>query len=285
MTLPEDPAIELPKSEVSAFHRLERRVFLLRSPWRDYILFALLVVAIVWTLSLSSERVGYYWQWYLIPRYIYTIENGHFVAGPLLQGLGMTLQISAISLVLSLLLGLGVALLRLSSSIVGRFLARLYLEITRGMPSLVQIYLWYFVIGPLMGIGRNESALVALTTITASFMSEIFRAGIVSIGKGQWEAAHSVGLSTFDTYRYIILPQALRRVLPPLTSQIITLIKTSSLVSLVSITELTLEARVVASRTFMVFEVWFTVAAIYLVLTVPLSTITNYMEKRFRIVN
>jgi polar amino acid transport system permease protein len=115
-------------------------------------------------------------------------------------------------------------------------------------------------------------------------MSEIFRAGIVSIGKGQWQAAHSLGLSTFDTYRDVILPQSIRRVLPPLTSQIITLIKTSALVSIVGIADLTQKSRVVASRTFMVFEVWFTVAAIYLVLTVPLSTLVNYMEKRFRIV-
>jgi polar amino acid transport system permease protein len=285
MALADDSAVELPKSKVSAFHRLKQRVFLLRSPWRDYMLFALLVAAIAWLLSLSSSQVGYYWQWYLIPRYIYTIEDGHFVAGPILQGLALTLQISAVSLVLSLAVGLGVALVRQSSSIVGWILARFYLEVIRGTPALVQIYLWYFVLGPAVGLGRYASAVVGLTLFAASYMSEIFRAGITSIGRGQWQAAYSLGLSTLHTYRDVVLPQALRRILPPLTSQVITLIKTSALVSLVGIPELTQKSRVVASRTFMVFEVWFTVAVIYLVLTVPLSTVTNYMEKKFRILN
>jgi polar amino acid transport system permease protein len=285
MTLVEETANELPKSEISVFHRLQRRVLLLRSPWRDYVLFALLIVAILWLLSISTAELGYYWQWYNIPKYLYTIEDGQFVAGPILAGLALTLQISAVSLVLSLAVGLGVALVRQSNSVVGRFLARLYLDVVRGTPALVQIYLWYFVLGPAMALGRYSSVILGLVLFTASYMSEIFRAGIVSIGKGQWQAAHSLGLSTFDTYRDVILPQALRRILPPLTSQVITLIKTSALVSLVGIPDLTQKSRVVASRTFMVFEVWFTVAAIYLVLTVPLSTITNYMEKRFRILS
>jgi polar amino acid transport system permease protein len=195
----------------------------------------------------------------------------------------MTLKISAVSLVLSMVFGLLVALVRQSNSVVGKFLARLYLEVIRGTPALVQIYLWFFVIGPVVGLGPYQSGLVALVCFSASYISEIFRAGIVSITRGQWDAAHSLGLSILDTYRDVILPQSIRRVLPPLTSQVITLIKTSALVSTVAITDLTRNARVVSARTFMVFEVWFTVAAIYLLLTIPLSTFANYMEKRFRI--
>ena len=114
-------------------------------------------------------------------------------------------------------------------------------------------------------------------------MTEIFRAGIQSIHKGQWEAAHSLGLSTFDTYRDVILPQAIRRILPPLTSQIITLIKDSALVSIVSLSDLALQARIIAADTFLTFEVWFTAAAIYLVILVTLSTVVFYMEKRYKI--
>lgn len=273
------------KDDISLFHRLKRRVFLLRSPWIDYVLYALLMVGLVYLVLAGSASLGYYWQWYNIPKYLYTIEDGRFVAGTMLEGLILTLKISAVSLVLSMVFGLLVALVRQSDSVVGKFLARLYLEVIRGTPALVQIYLWFFVFGPALGIGPYESGLVALVCFSASYISEIFRAGIVSITRGQWEAAYSLGLSTFDTYRDIVLPQAIRRILPPLTSQAITLIKTSALVSTVAITDLTRNARVVASRTFMVFEVWFTVAAIYLLLTIPLSSITNYMEKRFRILS
>ena len=283
MSTVEEAAINLPQDDVSLYRRLKRRVFLLRSPWIDYILYALLMAGIIYLVLEGSSQLGYYWQWYNIPKYLYTIEDGRFVAGTLLEGLAMTLKISAVSLVLSMVFGLLVALVRQSSSVVGRFLARLYLEVIRGTPALVQIYLWFFVIGPVLGLGPYESGLVALVCFSASYISEIFRAGIVSITRGQWEAAYSLGLSTLDTYRDVILPQSIRRVLPPLTSQVITLIKTSALVSLVAITDLTRNSRVVASRTFMVFEVWFTVAAIYLLLTIPLSSITNYMEKRFRI--
>ena len=283
MSTMEEAAINLPQDDVSLYRRLKRRVFLLRSPWIDYVLYLLLMAGIIYLVLEGSSQLGYYWQWYNIPKYLYTIEDGRFVAGTLLEGLAMTLKISAVSLVLSMVFGLLVALVRQSSSVVGRFLARLYLEVIRGTPALVQIYLWFFVIGPVVGLGPYESGLVALVCFSASYISEIFRAGMVSITSGQWQAAHSLGLSTLDTYRDVILPQSIRRVLPPLTSQVVTLIKTSALVSLVAITDLTRNSRVVASRTFMVFEVWFTVAAIYLLLTIPLSSITNYMEKRFRI--
>jgi len=232
---------------------------------------------------ISTSRLGYYWQWYRIPRYLFRIEDGRLVAGQLIQGLLFTFRISGISLVLAFALGLGTALVRLSGSFMGRVLARGYLEVIRNTPLVVQIYLVYFVIGPILGLGRFTSAVMALVLFEGSYMSEIFRAGIVSLHKGQWEAAYSLGLSTFDIYRDVILPQAIRRILPPLTSEVITLIKNSALVSLVSLSDLSFQARIVAADTFLTFEVWFTAAAIYLVVTVPLSTVVNYMEKRFKI--
>ena len=153
----------------------------------------------------------------------------------------------------------------------GRLLTRVYLEVIRNTPLVVQIYLIYFVIGPILGLGRFASAVMALSLFEGSYMSEIFRAGIVSLHKGQWEAAHSLGLSTFDTYRDVILPQAIRRILPPLTGEVISLIKNTSLVSLVSLSDLALQARVIAADTFLTFEIWFTTALIYLAITVPLS--------------
>ena len=271
------------KQRVNVPRSPKQRVFFLRSPWKDIILYVLLILVIVWLLSVSTASLGYNWQWYRMPRYIYTIEDGRFVAGPLILGLLFTLKISAVSLVLALAIGLGSALVRLSGPVTGRFLARGYLETIRNTPLVVQIYLVYFVIGPIVGLGRFSSAVMALSLFEGAYMSEIFRAGIVSLKKGQWEAAHSLGLSTTDTYRYVILPQAIQRILPPLTSQVISLIKDSALVSLVALADLAFQARVIAADTFLTFEVWFTTAAIYLVVTVTLSTAVTYMEKRFRI--
>jgi len=236
-----------------------------------------------WLISLSTARLGYYWQWYRWPRYLFRIEAGRLVAGDLIKGLFFTLRISGVSLALALTIGLATALLRLSDSFMGRLLTRVYLEVIRNTPLLVQVYLLYFVIGPILGLGRFASAVMALSLFEGAYMSEIFRAGIVSLHKGQWEAAYSLGLSRFDTYRDVILPQAIRRILPPLTGEVISLIKNTSLVSLVSLSDLALQARVIAADTFLTFEVWFVTAAIYLALTIPLSIVVYGMEKRFKV--
>lgn len=269
--------------EISFFQLLKKKVFLFRSPWIDIIEFVLLVGVIVWLMALSTARLGYNWQWYRIPRYVFQFKDGKFIAGELIDGLLFTFRISGFSLVLSFAIGLVTALVRLSGSFMGRILSRVYLELIRNTPLVVQIYLIYFVVGPILGLGRFPSAVLALSLFEGAYLSEIFRAGIVSLHRGQWEAAHSLGLSTFDTYRDVILPQALRRILPPLTSEVITLIKNSALVSIVSLGDLALQARIIAADTFLVFEIWFATAAIYLVITVSLSSVVYYMEKRFKI--
>jgi polar amino acid transport system permease protein len=268
---------------VAPLHWLRRRVFLFRSPWFDIIQYVLVVAVLLWLMSLSTSRLGYNWQWYRIPRYLFALRDGRLVAGPLIKGLLFTFRISGISLVLAFAIGLATALLRLSGSFMGRILSRGYLEIIRNTPLVVQLYLVYFVIGPILGIGRFSSAVMALCLFEGAYVSEIFRAGITSLHKGQWEAAHSLGLGSYHTYRDVILPQAVRRILPPLTSEIITLIKNSALVSIVSLSDLAQEARILAADTFLTFEVWFTTAAIYLVVTVILSTVVFHMEKRFQI--
>jgi len=271
------------KVRISPLHWLRQRSFLFRHPWIDVIQYVLLVALIIWLMSMSTSQLGYFWQWYRIPRYLFRIKDGRLVAGQLIQGLLFTLRISGISLVLTFAVGLTTALLRLSGSFMGKVLSRVYLETIRNTPLIVQIYLMYFVIGPILGLGRFGSAVMALTLFEGAYTSEVFRAGITSLHKGQWEAAHSLGLSTIDTYRDVILPQAIRRILPPLTSQVITLIKDSALVSVVSLGDLAMQARILSADTFLTFEVWFTTAAIYLVLTVALSTLVFYMEKRFKI--
>ncbi len=271
------------QSATAIFHKLRQKSVFFRSPGKDIVQFALLIIVGVWLLSLSTARLGYYWQWYRIPRYLFRVVDGRLVAGELIEGLLFTFKISGVSLVLALAIGLATALLRLSDSFMGRILTRLYLEVIRNTPLVVQIYLLYFVIGPILGLGRFASAVMALSLFEGSYISEIFRAGIVSLHKGQWEAAYSLGLSRFDMYRDVILPQAIRRILPPLTGEVISLIKNTSLVSLVALSDLALQARVVAADTFLTFEVWFTTAVIYLAITVPLSVIVHTMEKRFKV--
>ena len=243
-----------------------------------YLLF-LAVLALLF--QRGSESLGYNWQWYRVPKYLFNWEGGRFMAGPLLQGLEITFEITGISLLLAFAVGLATALLRLSPSFVGRVVARVYLEIIRNTPLLIQIFFIYFVLAPVLDMEAMTAAVLALSLFEGAYASEMFRAGIMSIENGQWEAAHSLGLSTFDTYRFVILPQAVRRVLPPLTSQAISLIKDSALVSTIAIWDLTMQGQAVVSETFLTFEIWFTVAAIYLVITLSLSTLVHAMERRF----
>ncbi len=224
--------------------------------------------------------MGYHWQWYRIPRFLFTTDGDAWTAGPLLQGLGVTLAISALSLLCTLILGLTTALFRLSDSFSARAIARGYLELIRNTPLLIQIFFVYFVVAPVLNIGAFASAILALSLFEGAYAAEILRAGIVSLHRGQWEAAHSLGLGAFDTYRDVILPQAIRRVLPPLAGQGISLIKDSSLVSTIAIYELTMQGQRIVAETFLAFEIWFTVAAIYLILTFGLSLVVHMLERR-----
>jgi polar amino acid transport system permease protein len=263
------------KKKIPLFHN--------RSPIIAILKYLGVMLAVCWVLNAGTESIGYNWQWYRIPRYIFTFEDGQFTAGPLIQGLMVTFQVSGISLVLSFAFGLTAALFRLSDSIMARVLARGYLELIRNTPLVVQLFFIYFVLSPVLGIERFFSAVLALSLFEGAYASEIFRAGIVSIHKGQWEAAYSLGLGRVDTYRCIILPQAIRRILPPLTSQGISLIKDSALVSIIAVYDLTMQGRVIIAETFLTFELWFTVAAIYLAVTLTLSVLVNFLESHLRV--
>ncbi|MGD8738997.1 MAG: amino acid ABC transporter permease [Desulfobacterales bacterium] len=254
-----------------------------RSPVTDVTKFLILVAVLFWVMARGTQQLGYNWQWYQVPKYIFQFKDGEFTFGPLLLGLAVTFRITAWGLMLSMTIGLVTALLRLSSSFLARIVARGYLELIRNTPLLVQIFFLYFVLAPIFGFGRFFAGILALSLFEGAYVSEIFRAGIVSIHKGQWEASHSLGLSIFDTYRCIILPQAVRRILPPLTSQAISLIKDSALVSTIAIYDLTMEGRTVIAETFLTFEIWFTVAFMYLIITITLSIVVNTLENRFRI--
>lgn len=253
-----------------------------RSPLIDLAQFAVLAAAFVWLGARGAQAMGYNWQWYRVPQYIYRIVDGEPVWGPLVKGLMVTIEISAYGMVLTLVIGLVTALLRLSNSFAGRLLARCYLELIRNTPLLVQLYLFYFVLSPVLGIDRFWTGVLCIAFFEGSFAAEIIRAGIQSVPRGQWEAGDSVGLGRSDVYRYVVLPQALLIMLPPLTSLAVSLIKHSAIVSVIAVFDLTTEGRNIISETFMSFEIWFTVAGIYLALTCSLSALVSLMEHRLR---
>jgi len=201
-------------------------------------------------------------------------------AGPLLIGLWVTLQISALSLVFALLLGLIAGLGRVANNPAARDLAAIYVELIRGTPLLVQMFIVYFFLGTVFNISGFVAGVTALSVFTGAYVAEIVRAGIEAVPKGQMEAARSLGMSHWQGMRHIVLPQALRRSLPPLAGQSINLIKDSSLVSIMALTDLTKAGREVVSSTFSPFEVWFTVALMYLVLTGTLSIYVRKLEKK-----
>ena len=254
-------------------------------PLKDIIAYILVMSGIIFILLRGASEQGYFWQWYRVPQYLFTLDDGTFTTGPLLEGLKITLNITWISMILTYIIGLATALLRLSDSIVGRSFARVYLEIARNTPLIVQLFFIYFVVAPVLGIDRLFAAILALSLFEGAYASEIYRSGIVSLPRGQWEAAHSLGLTGFDTYRKIILPQAIRRVLPPLTSQTISLIKDSSLVSVIAVYEMTMQANAIVAETFLTFEIYFTIAAIYLFITVCLSQLVALLERKFKVYN
>ena len=250
---------------------------------KDVLKYLIVVAAVTWFMINGTQQLGYHWQWYRVPKYIVSTAGNQAVPGPLIQGLLITIRITAISLVLAFILGLATAFMRLSRSFLARTIARGYLEIIRNTPLLVQLFFTYFVLATVLDISAFASAVLALSLFEGAYASEIFRAGIVSIHREQWEAAFSIGLNRYQTYRLVILPQALRRILPPLTSQAVSLIKDSALVSTIAIYDLTMRGQTIIAETFLVFEIWFTVAAIYLTITLILSATVFIMEKRLRI--
>jgi polar amino acid transport system permease protein len=210
--------------------------------------------------------------------------------GLLVIGLWITLQISVIATILGVIIGIIGGLARISSNPAFRWLTIVYVEIIRGSPLMVQILIWYFVLGTVInellasaGLGRLPAfwyGVASLACFAGAYVTEIVRAGIQSIHRGQTEAARSLGMSYGQSMLHIILPQALRRILPPLAGQFISLIKDSSLLGMIAIRELTKAAREAVTVSLQPFEVYFLAAALYLVLTFTLSMVVQRLEKR-----
>jgi polar amino acid transport system permease protein len=210
--------------------------------------------------------------------------------GIMTQGVWITLKVSLFSIIFGIIIGTIGGIARISDNPALRWSAMTYVELIRGSPLLVQIFIWYFVLGTMINqlllvygmaeIPNMWYGVASLATFTGAYVTEIVRSGIQSIHKGQMEAARSLGMNYAQAMRYIIMPQAMRRILPPLAGQFISLIKDSSLLGIIAVRELTKATREVITTQLNPFEMFFTCAALYLVMTFALSMFVQYLERR-----
>ncbi len=200
----------------------------------------------------------------------------------LLLGAAVTIEITAVSVAVGFFIGLFVGIARISQVKPLRILAAVYADCIRGTPLLVQIFLIYFALPMVIGhtIEPFAAAVMACGINSGAYISEIFRAGIQSIDPGQMEAGRSLGLSWWQTMRYVVLPQAIRNILPPLGNEFIAMLKDSSLVSVIGFEELTRRGQLIIAQTYGSFEIWLTVAALYLIMTLAISRVVAYLERR-----
>lgn len=199
------------------------------------------------------------------------------------QGWFLTVGLSAASLMLSIVIGLVAALARRSIFLPIRYLSTVYIEIVRGMPFLVLILLAFYVVADAVHYNnRLVVGVITLSLFSGAYIAEMIRAGIESIGASQRESARAIGLTNIQTYLYVIFPQALRHTLPPLAGQFASLIKDSSLLSIIGIAEFTFNAQQVNNATFSTLESYLPLAVGYLALTLPISLWSKYLENKFR---
>ena len=200
----------------------------------------------------------------------------------LLMGAGVTIEITAFSVAIGFFIGLFVGIARISQFKILQIMAAVYADCIRGTPLLVQIFLIYFALP--MAIGQRVEPFIAAVAAcginSGAYVSEIFRAGIQAIDVGQMEAGRSLGLTWWQTMRFIILPQAFKNILPPLGNEFIAMLKDSSLVSVIGFEELTRRGQLIIAQTYGSFEIWMTVAVLYLIMTMAISRIVAFLEKR-----
>jgi polar amino acid transport system permease protein len=199
------------------------------------------------------------------------------------QGWLLTIVISTTTLILSVLIGSVAALLRRSTILPLRSVSILYVELIRGTPLLTQILFLYYAVAASVGLqDRLVAGVLILSLFSGAYLSEMIRAGIEGVPAAQWESAHAIGLTPWQCYRFVILPQALRQILPPLAGQFASLIKDSSLLSIIGIGEFTLAAQQVNSATYRTLESYLPLALGYLALTLPVSMLAKALERRLR---
>ncbi len=277
----------------------------------DAVLLTALGLGLAWLAWTAHDNLDYDWNWKLIWEYTLRVDpaTGSWKAGLILQGLAATIRLAVWTTVLATLLGTAMGLFRSGRNLFLRLTARTYVESVRNLPPLVLIFLFYYffsgqildalgaeqairalpesardvlawLLAPPREFDRFASAVLTLALYEGAYITEIVRAGIQSVETGQCEAARAQGLSRWQTMRHIILPQALRRVVPPLAGQFISTIKDSAIVAVISVPELTFQGLQLMASTFRTFEVWIAILGLYLVLCLGLSLASRRLEVR-----
>ncbi|PLS05811.1 amino acid ABC transporter permease [Neobacillus cucumis] len=203
----------------------------------------------------------------------------------LLNGLKVTLYIFVIAIILGFIIGLVMALLRLAPIKILNWIAKIYVDAIRGTPFIVQLFFIYFGVNSLHLISLNSTTagIITVAINAGAYFAEIIRAGIQSIDKGQTEAARSIGFTGAQTMRYVVLPQAFRRMLPTITNQSIISLKDTSLLSVIGIADLTQQGQIQASATFEAFKIWLAVGVIYFIIIYLLTLLANFVERRIQV--
>jgi polar amino acid transport system permease protein len=244
---------------------------------------ALLLAWLVWRGL--TEGVHYRWQWAEAMGWMFSVPEGGGLPY-MLRALLATLQLSLGGLAVALCLGLLLVVARLSSWSMPSNAAWLWVQFIRNMPALVFIFIFYFFISRLLFAGAGAGSLLAgmlcVGVVSSAYMAEVFRAGIEGVSKGQLEAARALGLGAIDRWRFVVLPQAFRRILPALTGQMVSLVKDSSIVSVISIQELSFAGMELASSSHRVYEVWLVVALAYFLLCSLVSRFMHEIEGRLK---
>jgi polar amino acid transport system permease protein len=277
----------------------------------DWALFGIVAALAIYAVYRVNDVLVYHWDWSRVLGFLvkYDAETQSWVSNLLLQGLATTLRLAVWSTLFATLVGIVMGYWRTCENLALRIVSRTYVELIRNIPPIVFIFIFYFFVSsqlfPAIGLNSidKESPLVTsdaftflfgnpalldnflagmicLSLFEGAYITEIVRAGIQSTPRGQWEAARSIGLSHFNVLRDIVLPQAIRKILPPLAGQFITLIKDSAIISLISIQELTFMATEVAATTTRVFETWILVGAMYFVLCYSFALLFAHLERR-----
>ena len=284
----------------------------LRWGWLDTLLLLALIALVFYFSYRISVGLEYRWNWQVIPQYLLRRDvDGGWVPNMLLLGLLTTIRLSFWSLLLALPFGVAAGLLRISPHLFGRLLGGTYVTLLRNLPPLVLVFIVFFfisdqvlpqlniatriyaapewlqflvpvLVAPIDQIEPFLAAVFALALFEGAYVAEIVRAGINSVETGQWEAARALGMRHWQIMRKIVLPQAFQRMIPPLAGQAISTIKDSAIVSVISVQELTFQGLELMAATYLTFEVWLTVLALYFLLTYSCSNLASRLESRMR---
>lgn len=287
-----------------------------RAKWSstDLVLLLLFVLALGWLGSRVESGLAYRWNWSAIPQYFFYVdqESNRIVPNLLVEGLLTTIRLSIWSLLLALPLGVVIGLLRISQHLFNRLLGSSFVALFRNLPPLVLIFIGYYfisdqilpllelpdlvrslpngaqtlvglLIAPTPQLEAFLAAVLTMTLLEGAYIAEIVRAGLLAVTAGQWEAGAALGMRRWQILVQVIFPQALRPMVPPLTGQFISTIKDSAIVSVISIQELTFQGMELMSATYLTFEIWICIAALYFLLTFGCSLLARWLEQRLHL--